>query len=70
MPRDQRRTHLGNEGCQTCGCNGCSKEDFVFRGEDPEYHPEEKTKEVKKKDDLMKKVREQTALLKKKKNEK
>ena len=40
MPLTQRRATLGDIGCQTCACKGCSVEDFISRGEDPEYHPE------------------------------
>ena len=35
----QRRTQIGAKGCQTCGCNGCSVEDFLSRNEDPEFKP-------------------------------
>lgn len=27
VPRKQRRVKLGNEGCRTCNCKGCTKED-------------------------------------------
>lgn len=33
-------TQIGEHGCQSCGCMGCSFEDYISRGEDPEYHPE------------------------------
>jgi hypothetical protein len=39
VPLSQRRTEIGERGCQTCGCNGCSIEDYRSRGEDPEYRP-------------------------------
>jgi hypothetical protein len=39
VPLSQRRTAIGDKGCQTCGCNGCSIEDYTSRGEDPEYRP-------------------------------
>ena len=39
VPLSQRRSSLGGEGCQACGCKGCSIEDFISRGEDPEYKP-------------------------------
>jgi hypothetical protein len=39
VPLSQRRTEIGDRGCQTCGCKGCSIEDYVNRGEDPEYRP-------------------------------
>lgn len=42
MPLSQRITQLGNNGCQSCGCIGCSFEDYISRGEDPEYKPTEK----------------------------
>ena len=35
VPLTQRRAAIGQNGCQTCGCHGCSKEDFISRGEDP-----------------------------------
>jgi hypothetical protein len=50
VPKNQRRTEIGEQGCQTCGCNGCSKEDFISRGEDPEYKPGEKKKVKKEKE--------------------
>ncbi len=39
VPRSQRRMQLGENGCKTCLCHGCSIEDFLARGEDPEYRP-------------------------------
>lgn len=42
VPLSQRRSLLGDGGCQTCSCIGCSIEDFVSRGEDPEYKPSDK----------------------------
>lgn len=39
VPLSQRRTEIGDRGCQTCGCKGCSIEDYINRGEDPEYRP-------------------------------
>ncbi len=42
VPMSQRRTEIGAKGCQTCGCKGCSIEDFMSRGEDPEYRPKMK----------------------------
>lgn len=50
VPKGQRRTEIGEQGCQTCACNGCSKEDFISRGEDPEYKPGEKKQRRKEKD--------------------
>jgi hypothetical protein len=41
VPLSQRRADLG-DGCRNCGCLGCSKEDFISKGEDPEYHPQAK----------------------------
>ena len=35
VPLSQRRTSLGDIGCQTCKCKGCSIEDYISRGEDP-----------------------------------
>lgn len=40
VPLSQRRADLGG-GCRNCGCMGCSKEDYINKGEDPEYHPEQ-----------------------------
>lgn len=41
VPLSQRITQLGDHGCQSCGCKGCSFEDFISRGEDPEFKPAE-----------------------------
>ena len=30
VPRSQRRVRLGEEGCRTCSCRGCTKEDRFF----------------------------------------
>lgn len=30
VPRSQRRVKLGEEGCRTCGCRGCTKEDRYY----------------------------------------
>ena len=38
VPLSQRRASLGT-GCRNCGCMGCSKEDFISKGQDPEYRP-------------------------------
>lgn len=32
VPLSQRRANLGEIGCQTCGCKGCSIEDYLNRG--------------------------------------
>jgi hypothetical protein len=44
VPLSQRRADLG-DGCRNCGCKGCSKEDYISKGEDPEYRPEQIIKE-------------------------
>ena len=43
VPLSQRRADLGG-GCRNCGCLGCSKEDYIKNGEDPEFHPEQNVK--------------------------
>ena len=30
VPRNQRRIKLGEEGCRTCKCQGCTKEDKLY----------------------------------------
>lgn len=30
VPRSQRRVKLGEDGCRTCGCRGCTKEDRYY----------------------------------------
>ena len=30
VPRSQRRVKLGEEGCRTCNCRGCTKEDRYY----------------------------------------
>ena len=30
VPRSQRRVRLGDEGCRTCSCRGCTKEDRYY----------------------------------------
>ncbi len=39
VPKTQRKAQLGDTGCQVCKCEGCSIEDYLSRGEDPEYKP-------------------------------
>jgi hypothetical protein len=54
VPLSQRRADLGS-GCRNCGCNGCSKEDYINKGEDPVYHPDaEKERTERKRDNSQK----------------
>eukprot|EP00825_Cyclidium_porcatum_P021417 TRINITY_DN23888_c0_g1_i1.p1 TRINITY_DN23888_c0_g1~~TRINITY_DN23888_c0_g1_i1.p1 ORF type:complete len:166 (+),score=23.20 TRINITY_DN23888_c0_g1_i1:136-633(+) len=32
VPANQRRSEIGDNGCQTCGRHGCSKEDYELSG--------------------------------------
>jgi hypothetical protein len=52
VPLNQRRTEIGERGCQTCGCSGCSIEDYTSRGEDPEYRPRHREVDPKARDHL------------------
>ena len=44
VPLSQRRSELGENGCRNCGCKGCSREDYIRKGEDPVYYPSENKK--------------------------
>jgi hypothetical protein len=49
VPAGQRRVSLTKEGCSTCGCHGCSKEDLQLREKDS--HREESVEAEDKKSD-------------------